>query len=120
MITLTVYHPTKEFLKFLDKRYKYSVETISAYPNKEGKHELGTIHVEDYPQGSYVRKAHQRHEACLMDGIIGLGCYWHSTPMEIERMGKEMGLTPLQIEVAIQRGISTPIGLRRIAKNERS
>ena len=95
MITLTVYHPTKEsrrrgvscspilsstqcnlnealltdakglqFLAFLDKNYAYSVETISGYPNKDGKHEPGTIHVEDYSYRSY-------------DGIIGLDCYWH-------------------------------------------
>ena len=65
MITLTVYHPTKDFLKFLDEnKFQYSVETISGYPNKEGKHDLGTIHVEDYPEGSY-------------DGIIGLNCSWH-------------------------------------------
>ena len=70
MITLTVYHPTKEFLKFLDKNFAYSVETISGYPNKEGKHELGTIHVEDYPVGSY-------------EGIIGLSAIFiHSNGRE--------------------------------------
>lgn len=65
MITLTVYYPTKEFLKFLHKnQFEYAVETISPYPNREGKHEPGTVHLEDYPVGLY-------------DGIIGLGCYWH-------------------------------------------
>lgn len=105
MITLIVYHPTKEFLAFLDEnKFQYSVETISGYPNKAGKHDLGTIHVEDYPVGSY-------------DGVIGLGCYWHSTLQEIKQQGEEMGLTAYQIKVAIERGVSSILGLRRIAKN---
>ena len=105
MITLTVYHPTQQFMKFLDKnKFEYSVETVSGYPNREGKHEPGIVHVYDYPHGTY-------------DDIIGLGSFWHSTPQEIEQMGKEMGLTLYQIKIAIERGIETPLGLRRIARN---
>lgn len=57
MITLTVYHPTKEFflIRGLVILLRQSLLT-------EGKQEPETVHVEDYPQGSY-------------DGIIGLGSY---------------------------------------------
>ncbi len=65
MITLTVYHPTRQFMKFLhDNKFEYSIETICGYPNKEGKHDLGIVHVYDYPGNLY-------------DGVIGLSCYWH-------------------------------------------
>ena len=104
MITLTVYHPTKEFLAFLDKNYAYSVETISGYPNQNGIHEPGTVHIYDYPRGIY-------------DGVIGLDAIWHSTRQEIKQMGEEMGLTANQIKVALEQGISSALGLRRIAKN---
>lgn len=37
--------------------------------------------------------------------------------LEVEKLGREMGLTRKQIEVAIKEGVTSPLGMRRIAKN---